>query len=67
MGRTSIRGNSVAVYITPHERYEVMKVYADKLSSAQLEQIEEAPESAIVRLEWGFDNRPTVVTIIEEG
>lgn len=67
MGRTSIRGNGVAVYITPDERHDGLTAYADKLSSEQREQIEEAPESAIIKIAWGFDGGPSVVTVIEEG
>jgi hypothetical protein len=67
MGRTSIRGNGVAVYITPDERAEGVQAYADKLSQEQLEEIDDAPESAIIKITWDFDGGPSVVTVIEEG
>lgn len=67
MGRTSIRGNGVAVYITPDERGEGIQAYADKLSQEQLDEIEEAPESAIIKIAFDWGGGPSVVTVIEEG
>lgn len=67
MGRTSVRGNGVAVYITPDERDEGLVAYADKLSAEQVVQIEDAPESAVIKIAWDFGGGPSVVTVIEEG
>lgn len=54
-----------AVFIEPHERYEALEAYKDRLSQDQIEQIEEAPESALIRLEIGGEQ--TIVTVILEG
>jgi hypothetical protein len=55
------------IFIEPHERYEALEVYKDRLSANQIEEIEDAPESAIIQLRWGFKDGGASVTIIEEG
>ncbi len=53
------------VYVEPHERYDAIDTYKDRLRPDQVEQIEEAPETAIILIQFG--EGPTVVTVIEEG
>ena len=53
----------MAVYIEPHERYEAMDVYKDRLSADQLDQIQEASDTAIVKITWGGDDDRTVVSV----
>lgn len=67
MGRMSVRANGVAVYIVPDERHEGILAYGDKLSADQIDEIEDAPATAIIKLAWGFDGGPAVITVIEEG
>ena len=55
-----------SVFIEPHERFEALEVYRDRLTPSQVDEIEEAPESAIIRLILVTD-QTTVVQIIEEG
>lgn len=57
----------VAIFIEPHERYEAVEAYRDRLTPEQLEQIEEAPENARIKLTFGIGYADTVVTIIPEG
>ena len=56
---------NITVFIEPHERFEALQAYSARLSDVQRDQIEDAPETAIIRLQlWpGKSN----VTIIEEG
>ncbi len=56
-----------AVFIEPHERHEAVEAYKDRLSQDQIEQIEEAPEDAIIQIRWGIGSAETVVTVICEG
>lgn len=56
-----------AVFIEPHERHEALEAYQDRLSPAQRDEIEQAPEGAIIRLSFGIGAVGTVVTVIEEG
>lgn len=56
-----------AVFIEPHERGEALEAYKDRLTAEQVEQIEDASESAIIRLRFGFGAPGTQVTVIEEG
>lgn len=53
------------VYIEPHERHEALEAYRQWLSPQQESEIEDAPESAIIRLSRVRDT--TTVTVIEEG
>lgn len=56
-----------AVFIEPHERAEALEAYKDRLTPEQVEQIDDAPETAIIQLRFGIDAAGTVVTVIEEG
>ncbi len=53
------------VFIEPHERYEALEAYKDRLTEGQIDQINEAPEGAIIQLK--FDGTGTRVIVIEEG
>lgn len=55
------------VFIEPRERHEALEAYKARLSEKQIEEIEDAPESAIIQLRWGFVDGGTQVIIIEEG
>lgn len=55
-----------AVWIEPHERFEAVEAYRDRLSPAQIDEITEAPEGALIRLTLGT-HVPTQVLVVEEG
>lgn len=55
------------IFIMPHERAEALEAYAKHLSAEQRKQIDDAPETAIVRLRINFNAHGTAVDIIEEG
>jgi len=55
----------MSVFIEPHERFEAVEAYAKFLTAEQREEIDEAPESALIKLDMG--GGPTRVTVIEEG
>ena len=52
-----------SVFIEPHERHEAVEAYRDKLSPAQIEQIEEAPEGAVIKLQFGIDVSETRLVV----
>ena len=56
-----------SVFIEPHERAEAIDAYRDRLTAEQVTQIEEAPDGAIVNLQFGIGQAGTSVQIIEEG
>lgn len=56
---------NATIWIEPHERWEARQAYADWLSDDQKDQIDEAPETALIRL-WRMDGK-TQVDIYEEG
>ena len=56
-----------SIFIEPHERYEAIEAYRDKLSAEQIEQIKDAPDEAIINIQWGMGSAETKITIIEEG
>lgn len=53
------------IFIEPHERYEAVEAYADRLSPTQIETITDAPETALIRLQ--ISDSSTQVLVIEEG
>lgn len=55
------------IYIEPHERYEALEAYADWLSATQVDEIKDAPESALIRIRRGVGQPMTTVWVIEEG
>jgi hypothetical protein len=54
------------VFIAPHERHEAIEAYRDRLTAEQIDEIEAAPEGAIVQLNFGV-GMGTRVILIEEG
>lgn len=56
-----------AVFIEPHERGEAIEAYASRLTFEQIDQIQDAPDGALVRLDFGIGGPGATVTIIEEG
>lgn len=55
-----------SIWIEPHERHEAVQVYRDRLTAEQVDEIEDAPESALVRLNINV-GAPTEVLIVPEG
>lgn len=49
------------------QRGEALKAYQNKLKAEQIDEIEDAPETAIVTLQFGIGSAGTKVTIIPEG
>ena len=56
-----------SVFIEPHERFEALEAYRDRLTAQQIEQIEGAPEGALINLRFGIGQEGTTVHVIEEG
>lgn len=56
-----------AVFIEPHERFEAVEAYRDRLTPEQIDEVTEAPEGALVQLRFGIGAAGTQITIIEEG
>lgn len=56
-----------AVFIEPHERGEAICAYADRLTREQADEIRDAPDGAIIRLEFGIGVPGSTITVIEEG
>ena len=54
-----------SVWIEPHERYEAIEAYRDRLSADQIASIEEAPETALIQLR--LNGGETTLMIVEEG
>ncbi len=56
------------IFIAPHERSEAIEAYRDHLTDDQVEQINDAPETAFVKLSWGLmEGGASTLVIIEEG
>jgi hypothetical protein len=55
------------VFIEPHERFEAVEAYKDRLTAEQIDEVTEAPEGALVQLNFGVGIDGTRVIIIEEG
>lgn len=57
------------IWIEPHERHEAIQAYKDRLSPAEIEQIKNAPETALVRLDMNIcdDRSISAIHIVEEG
>ena len=56
-----------AVFIAPHERYEAIEAYRDRLTLEQIDEVTEAPDGAIIHLRFGGGGVGTHITIFEEG
>ena len=55
------------IFIEPHERYEAIEAYRDRLTQEQIYEIQDAPENALVQLSIGIASRGSKVIVIEEG
>lgn len=55
----------MAVFIEPHEKREAIDAYRDRLTPAQIETIEDAPDGARVAISFGGD--VARVTVIPPG
>lgn len=53
------------VWIEPHERYEAIEAYRERLSPEQISEIEDAPETALIQLR--LNGAETNLMIVEEG
>lgn len=54
-----------SIWIEPHERHEAIEAYRARLSDAQVTMIEEAPETALIKLR--VRDGETSLMIVEEG
>lgn len=55
------------IFIMPHERHEAIEAYSDRLTQAQIDQIEDAPDEALISLKFNIGAPGWEVTIVEEG
>lgn len=58
---------NTVVFIEPHERFEAVEAYKDRLTPEQMDEVTEAPEGALVQLNFGVGVDGTHVIVIEEG
>lgn len=56
-----------AIYIEPHERFEAIEAYRDRLTAEQIDEISDAPDGALVQLKFDIGMAGTTITVIEEG
>ncbi len=56
-----------AVFIEPHERFEAIEAYRDRLTPEQIEEVMAAPDGALVQLSFGLGIEGSRVIVIEEG
>lgn len=56
-----------AVFIEPHERFEAIEAYRDRLTAEQVDEISDAPDGALVQLKFGIGMAGTTITVIDEG
>lgn len=55
------------IFIEPHERGEAIAAYRDRLTLEQIDEIRDAPDGAIVQLNFGITVPGAKVIVIEEG
>jgi len=56
------------IFIEPHERFEASRVaYSNYLTSEQKDEIEDAPDGALIRLDIDYLAQNCTVLVIEEG
>lgn len=58
---------AASIFIMPHERHDAVEAYQNRLTPEQIEEINDAPEEAIINLQFGINAPETKITIIEEG
>jgi predicted ribosome quality control (RQC) complex YloA/Tae2 family protein len=56
---------TASVFIEPHERHEAVEAYKDRLTPEQVDEIDDAPDEAIIQLKFGAAG--TQIVVIEEG
>lgn len=56
-----------SIFIEPHERFEAIQVYRDRLTDKQVEQIEEAPDGALINLRFGIGERGILAQRCEQA
>lgn len=60
----------ISVFVEPHERVDAIDAYGKRLTGDQIEEIQFAPESALIHLSFYLDDKGrdfAIVEIIEEG
>lgn len=55
------------IFIEPHERSEAVEAYRDRLNAEQVDEIYDAPDGAIIRIDFGVGVSGVTVQVIEEG
>lgn len=55
-----------SVFIEPHERHEAVEAWKDRLTPEQIDEIDDAPETALIRL-YAIGPDILRVQVIEEG
>lgn len=55
------------IFIQPHERGEAIEAYRDRLTQEQIDEIRDAPDEALVQLNFGITVPGAKVIVIEEG
>ena len=58
---------TASIYIAPHERHEAIDVWSDMIPPEQLDEIDEAPENAVIVLQFCKGEKYATVKIIEES
>ncbi len=64
---TSNKSFNIVIFIEPHERFEAVEVYKDKLTVEQIDMIYGAPENALIELRAHRETKMYEVMVIEEG
>ena len=55
----------IEIWVEPHERHEALDAYRDRLTDQQVEEIENAPDGAMFRLQL-WPGKASVL-VVEEG
>lgn len=55
------------VFIEPHERSDAVEAYYSHLTGAQIAEIYNAPDDAIIELKFGVGSSGTQLLVIEKG
>ena len=58
---------NISVFIEPHERFEAIEAYRDRLTPEQIEEIEDAPEGALIQMIYSGNMSGGKIIVIEEG
>jgi hypothetical protein len=52
----------VKIFIAPHERYEALEAYKDRLTKTQIDAIKEADEEASIEIEYEDSITQVIIT-----